>query len=128
MSDLDADLYGDLYGNDEAEFADPGTNENEVKTTAEPLEAATTTAQTTGTNSKQAQAGNDTTAAAGTTAPTAPQPSAIPTSASPVPQQIPTYEQPQPSEYQSLGGDPGQYQNIPVTERSIRPSEMKDEG
>ncbi|KAL4260313.1 RRM domain-containing protein [Pleurotus pulmonarius] len=128
MSDLDADLYGDLYGNDEAEFADPGSNENEVKTTAEPTEAATTTTQTTGTTSKQAQSGNDTASTAGTSAPAATQPSAIPTSASPVPQQIPTYEQPQPSDYQSLGGDPGQYQNIPVTERSIRPSEMKDEG
>ncbi|KAF4574394.1 hypothetical protein EYR36_005729 [Pleurotus pulmonarius] len=129
MSDLDADLYGDLYGNDEAEFADPGSNENEVKTTAEPTEAATTTTQTTGTTSKQAQSSNDTASTAGTSAPAAtPQPSAIPTSASPVPQQIPTYEQPQPSDYQSLGGDPGQYQNIPVTERSIRPSEMKDEG
>ncbi|KAG6884919.1 hypothetical protein C0993_007286 [Termitomyces sp. T159_Od127] len=40
-------------------------------------------------------------------------------------QQIPTYEQPQPSEPIPSSGA---YQNIPVNERTIRPSEMKDEG
>jgi len=45
------------------------------------------------------------------------------------PQKIPTYEQPQPSDYQvSAPRSDGGYQNIPVNERSIRPSEMKDEG
>ena len=46
------------------------------------------------------------------------------------PQKIPTYEEPQPSEYrepQQVRSD-GVYQNIPVNERSVRPSEMKDEG
>jgi hypothetical protein len=46
------------------------------------------------------------------------------------PQKIPTYEEPLPSEYrdpQQVRND-GVYQNIPVNERSIRPSEMKDEG
>jgi len=42
------------------------------------------------------------------------------------PQQIPTYEQPQSQDY----WDPqnSRNQSIPVTERSVRPSEMKDEG
>ena len=46
------------------------------------------------------------------------------------PQKIPTYEEPQPSEYrepQQVRSD-GVFQNIPVNERSVRPSEMKDEG
>jgi RNA-binding protein Musashi len=46
------------------------------------------------------------------------------------PQQIPTYEQPLPNDYREtpVPRADGGYQNIPVTERSIRPSEMKDEG
>ncbi|KAG5337777.1 hypothetical protein C0989_008901 [Termitomyces sp. Mn162] len=43
----------------------------------------------------------------------------------PATQQIPTYEQPQPSESIPTSGA---YQSIPVNERTIRPSEMKDEG
>ena len=46
------------------------------------------------------------------------------------PQKIPTYEEPQPSEYrkpQQVQSD-GVYQNIPVNEHLVRPSEMKDEG
>jgi hypothetical protein len=47
----------------------------------------------------------------------------------PVTQQIPTYEQPQPSEYRSAGAGQGDaYQNLSAAERSVRPSEMKDEG
>lgn len=45
-------------------------------------------------------------------------------------QQIPTYEQPQPSEYreQQAPRNDGGYQNMAANERTIRPSEMKDEG
>jgi hypothetical protein len=48
----------------------------------------------------------------------------------PATQQIPTYEQPQPSEYRDMAPsrNDGGYQNIPVNERAVRPSEMKDEG
>jgi hypothetical protein len=48
----------------------------------------------------------------------------------PQPQKIPTYEQPLPNEYRESGTtrQEGAYQNIPLNERSIRPSEMKDEG
>ena len=48
----------------------------------------------------------------------------------PQPQKIPTYEQPLPNEYRDSGGSrqDGAYQNIALNERSVRPSEMKDEG
>jgi hypothetical protein len=48
----------------------------------------------------------------------------------PQPQKIPTYEQPLPNEYRESGVNrqEGAYQNTALNERSIRPSEMKDEG
>lgn len=58
---------------------------------------------------------------------------AVPTAsyAQPQTQQIPTFEQPQPSEYreqQVPRNDGSGYQNMSANERTIRPSEMKDEG
>jgi hypothetical protein len=44
----------------------------------------------------------------------------------PTPQQIPTYEQPQPQDYRD--SQHSRHQSIPASERSVRPSEMKDEG
>lgn len=48
----------------------------------------------------------------------------------PAPQQIPTYEQPLPNDYREAPAprSDGGYSNIPINERSVRPSEMKDEG
>ena len=48
----------------------------------------------------------------------------------PQPQKIPTYEQPLPNEYRDSSGSrqDGAYQNLALNERSVRPSEMKDEG
>lgn len=48
----------------------------------------------------------------------------------PQPQKIPTYEQPLPNEYRDTGAarQDSAYQNMLVNERSVRPSEMKDEG
>jgi len=48
----------------------------------------------------------------------------------PQPQKIPTYEQPLPNEYRDTGAarQENAYQNMLVNERSVRPSEMKDEG
>jgi hypothetical protein len=149
MSDLDADLYGgkvlspsqryqsltrrlDLYGNDEGENEQPQeeteTNQpahdmpsetptvkaetpEETKPTPTTIEksfSSTTSAQVTSTN--------------GT--------AAIPTYTQPAPQQIPTYEQPLPNEYRDVAPPraDGGYSNIPINERSVRPSEMKDEG
>ena len=50
--------------------------------------------------------------------------------AQPAPQQIPTYEQPQANDYREVPPprSEGGYSSIPVNERSVRPSEMKDEG
>ncbi|KAJ7618478.1 hypothetical protein FB45DRAFT_1033684 [Roridomyces roridus] len=117
MSDLDADLYGDLYGNDDPDFAeqshDDGASASPVteaaaKPAAKPAPAPVPTAAPVTTTQKLPPISNN------------PQPIASYTT---VTQQIPTYEQPQPSEYRGGSVD---YQN--AGERSVRPSEMKDEG
>ncbi|KAG5641050.1 hypothetical protein DXG03_006295 [Asterophora parasitica] len=135
MSDLDADLYGDLYGNDEQEYSnDQVTHEEKDEET--PVEAATADPRPPPTVVKEeppeakpipvvptTNYSSSTAAASGSTvAPTFTQP--------PATQQIPTYEQPQPSDYRDSQptGREGGYQNIPVNERTVRPSEMKDEG
>ncbi|KIJ91895.1 hypothetical protein K443DRAFT_685668 [Laccaria amethystina LaAM-08-1] len=140
MSDLDADLYGDLYGNDETDF----NQQAQEETPGEPAPAESPSTTTT------------TTTKAADIKPVVKPPQAIPTEngagigntvqqqqqqqhyiqpvqtsyTQPAPQKIPTYEQPQPSEYREPPAPrtDGGYQNIPVTERSVRPSEMKDEG
>ncbi|KJA21604.1 hypothetical protein HYPSUDRAFT_202741 [Hypholoma sublateritium FD-334 SS-4] len=132
MSDLDADLYGDLYGNDEGENEQP-QEENEPHQPAmdqapetpaikaespeaapKPIPTVTEKSFANGTPS-QAPATNGASAASYT---------------QPAPQQIPTYEQPLPNEYREAPPprSDGGYSNIPVNERSVRPSEMKDEG
>ena len=142
---LSSDQYTviDLYGNDETDFNEQAQEE----TLAEPAPAespSTTTITSTTTATKAAD-----------TKPAVKPPQAIPTEngagitsvhqqqqqqqytqpvqtsyIQPAPQKIPTYEQPQPSEYREPPAPrtDGGYQNIPVTERSVRPSEMKDEG
>ncbi|KAJ7499717.1 hypothetical protein FB451DRAFT_1385400 [Mycena latifolia] len=125
MSDLDADLYGDLYGNDEPDFAEQpedgaadATSQPESKpAVARPVPAASTsTPVALDIKPQQSHPGPT----------SAPAPIA---SFAPVTQQIPTYEQPQPNEYRNAGASSGDaYQNISVSERSVRPSEMKDEG
>ncbi|KAJ7755183.1 hypothetical protein B0H16DRAFT_1722393 [Mycena metata] len=124
MADLDADLYGDLYGNDEPEFAEQAGEEGATTETtsqpetsakpapkAAPAPSASTPATVDANQQKSAPAN-------------APTPIA---SFMPVTQQIPTYEQPQPSEYRGAGAGDA-YQNLSASERSVRPSEMKDEG
>ncbi|KIJ94347.1 hypothetical protein K443DRAFT_683859 [Laccaria amethystina LaAM-08-1] len=129
MSGLDADLYGDLYGNDETDFNEQA--QEEICTRG--IGANRVTQHNTMTTTKAADtkpvvkssqaipkencagAGNYTTSTRYT---------------QPASQKIPTYEQPQPSEYREPPAprtDEG-YQNIPVTERSVRSLEMKDEG
>lgn len=150
MADLDADLYGgqyivlyktfilntclpDLYGNDEADFAEQATEEKTDSPTADGVETTTKYSvkleepasnksglSAIDTSSQQQQQQSYSTSSSAQT-PIAPfiQPT----------QQIPTYEQPQPSDYRELPARAeGAYQNIPVPERSVRPSEMKDEG
>ncbi|KAF7301153.1 Heterogeneous nuclear ribonucleoprotein [Mycena indigotica] len=117
MSDLDADLYGDLYGNDETEF-DP-TQGNVDATEPEPLkpDAKPTPA---------AVAPKPVPAA--TVQPPRPAVTGQPIATfSSVTQQIPTYEQPQTNDYRGGGiSSDGAYHG--GGERSVRPSEMKDEG
>lgn len=146
MSDLDADLYGgtraytcfnitltvflDLYGNDEVELTEdfqdeleqqePAPTETTIQTT-KPAEKAQSpppqkTIQEPQVRSQIPTYTSPTPAAAPKPTPVAYTPAA--------PQQIPTYEQPQPQEYVQHSHN----QSIPVTERSVRPSEMKDEG
>jgi RNA-binding protein Musashi len=155
MSDLDADLYGgeytrssgrrfylefapaDLYGNDETDFAAEQTGEElALDTTAsEPATETSTPAPTTSTDLRQngssASETNGSSYSIQTVTPTPGQSvtSAIPTYSSTAtqPQKIPTYEQPLPTSA-PLSRPDSALQKIPVNERSIRPSEMKDEG
>ncbi|KAF8959449.1 hypothetical protein BDZ97DRAFT_1838155 [Flammula alnicola] len=132
MSELDADLYGDLYGNDEAENEQP-QEENETYQAADqaPSEAPATKSETPEAPSKPAATTTEKSFANGTTSQAPLTNGATPPSyTQPAPQQIPTYEQPLPNEYREMppARTDGGYQNIPVNERSVRPSEMKDEG
>ncbi|KAJ3551298.1 hypothetical protein NM688_g4784 [Phlebia brevispora] len=139
MSDLDADLYGDLYGNDESEFAVP-TDQTEA--TQEPQEAAPPTAKR---ESPPPVKISTTPVPAPKASPTPPkqEPSASPiesTSQQPTSngaisspyttptQQIPTYQERDASDYhdQAQQGGAGNY---PAgMNRPVRPSEMKEEG
>ncbi|KAI6103097.1 hypothetical protein EDD16DRAFT_1715682 [Pisolithus croceorrhizus] len=129
MSELDADLYGDLYGNDEPDFTAVELNEAKAdiqkasETSTETL-ASTAAPQV---EAKQESLPSTISASRPKSEPTTqltyqPIPThSSPTSYSSTPQQIPTYQQPQPSD--SLKSD-----RPHIPERSIRPSEMKDEG
>jgi hypothetical protein len=116
----------DLYGNDEPEFGEQtedgttaeATSQPDPKPAAKPAPApapATSTPAAAETSQQQSH-------------PPAQAQAPIPSFA-PVTQQIPTYEQPQPSEYRNAGASSAEaYQNMSAAERSVRPSEMKDEG
>ncbi|KDR71028.1 hypothetical protein GALMADRAFT_254178 [Galerina marginata CBS 339.88] len=128
MSDLDADLYGDLYGNDEADNEQP---QEEIDANPPAEEAATempVKAESPEVSVKPAAEKPYTNG----TIPQAPPTNGVAqvTYTQPAPQQIPTYEQPQPNEYREVPTPrtDGGFQNIATGERSIRPSEMKDEG
>ncbi|KAJ3508190.1 hypothetical protein NLJ89_g5888 [Agrocybe chaxingu] len=144
MSDLDADLYGDLYGNDEVgdeqpvedNDAQPEASEEAPAVEQETPEPLSKPAATTAPVAEKSYSNG----AAAQPAPTAngikPTANGIKpvsyASQQPVPQKIPTYEQPQPSEYREVQAprteNVYQNMNIPGNERSVRPSEMKDEG
>ena len=148
MSDLDADLYGgefnaiitgdtnshklDLYGNDGAE--EQPQEENDTQQPPLP-EAPSESPPSVSIPVEQASSklSNIETIQPNGMTPQGPSSNGALSSQyiqQQAPQKIPTYEEPQPSEYrepQQVRSD-GVYQNIPVNERSIRPSEMKDEG
>jgi len=126
----------DLYGNDDGDAHDTLEDEKEAQPpvpakTADPRLAAAPAEQKDA--SKVTQPSAEANGTAKYSAPVAsahPSGSAIPTYTQPQTQQIPTYEQPLTNDYRDLtaGRADGGYQNIPVTERTVRPSEMKDEG
>ncbi|KAI8984853.1 hypothetical protein BD414DRAFT_67229 [Trametes punicea] len=144
MSDLDADLYGDLYGIDDNEFAVPTTEQPEQQSTKDspeqpeqPEEEQRTTA-----NSIPSQEPPPATTSAKPSTPasqleetkfqpaSAPQAiNTIPSYMSPPTQQIPTYEERQPTDLHSPPArrDVG-YQGVAGVDRPVRPSEMKEEG
>lgn len=117
----------DLYGNDEAENEQPH-EEAEILEAAEELTEATavkTETQETPLSSVPATT-EKSFANAHPSTPSAP----IPSYTQPPPQQIPTYEQAPTNEYRETPPirTDGAYQSAASSERSVRPSEMKDEG
>ncbi|KAF8271694.1 hypothetical protein EI94DRAFT_1796813 [Lactarius quietus] len=132
MSELDADLYGDLYGTEDLSL-DPTTKPTHAQPQdnsliVEPI-SSTPAAEL---DVKPAVAAPlKVTALASPPAPIASwseptsniQRPVLPTAN--VPQQIPTYQE---SNNDDRSPGRGNYHNVAVEERSVRPSEMKDEG
>lgn len=152
MSELDADLYGggyfvsgppfavpnvslvDLYGNDEADFASAveahELKTEELKTEVPPetpvppavkfsevkQEPKVTIPAPQPIKSEHTESNDDYTAMSAQLGP----------SLQNAPQQIPTYQQP--SDYSVDASHSGSYDRPHMPERSVRPSEMKDEG
>ncbi|KAG2065924.1 hypothetical protein BDR04DRAFT_1031553 [Suillus decipiens] len=148
MSELDADLYGDLYGNDESEFPTSAENGDQSKLEESlPSEAppqahpASTVKPAPQTTSKQPSPVVPAAAIKAPVTETYPvqtyeeyastnNQSGPPSYAAPATQQIPTYQQPQSDYASDLGQHEGvgSYERQHSHERSVRPSEMKDEG
>jgi hypothetical protein len=122
-----------LYGNDEADFTDHVQDEKDASSSAvvPPSEAPAGEATPT---PKPAPAPSNPVSTEQAVQPhtvtVKVEPTSVPTFTPPVTQQIPTYEQPQTAEYREPPPSlhEGGYQSISVPERTIRPSEMKDEG
>ena len=138
--------FADLYGNDETDFTE-NLDDQPQDTTASDAESSTPTTATIDTkvssNGATTSESNGTAYSSTTTSyqtqtkstpVTSSATSSIPTYSSSTPpsqpQKIPTYEQPIPSSGGSsiIRPESAGLQKIPVNERSVRPSEMKDEG
>ncbi|ESK96345.1 hypothetical protein Moror_7131 [Moniliophthora roreri MCA 2997] len=122
--DLDADLYGDLYESQQAE--QPAEEKISTAETPTPEKTSSSTPETT--DIKPIISAIDTSY---TSTPSLPTPNIAPPT-----QQIPTYEE-NAQDSPSYGNMPiqrgpgaGVFQNIPGggDQRTVRPSEMKDEG
>ncbi|TFK88340.1 hypothetical protein K466DRAFT_598703 [Polyporus arcularius HHB13444] len=131
MSDLDADLYGDLYGNDENEFAVP-TDRQAPPVKAETRETVKEETQHTSVSEPQPI---PTSTSSEDYKPYSPRPSdattsAIPsyTSGDPPTQQIPIYQERQTDYREPAPPRHDTYQGAPGADRPVRPSEMKEEG
>lgn len=125
----------DLYGNDEVELTEdfqedvdaaqePAPAETSTPTSAKPVERAPTPPPQKTTQEAPVKSQIPTYTSSGSpVASVKPIASSFGQSAL---QQIPTFEQQQTQDYRD--GQLSRNQNIPVPERSVRPSEMKDEG
>ncbi|KAI0687226.1 hypothetical protein C8Q76DRAFT_635604 [Earliella scabrosa] len=126
MSDLDADLYGDLYGNDESEFAVPTEQAEPPSTKAEPVvkeepkPSVKLEPQPIATVVTSYEDHNPQSPASST--------SAIPSYTSQPTQQIPIYQERQPDYREPAPPRHDSYQGAPGADRPVRPSEMKEEG
>ncbi|KAH9936859.1 uncharacterized protein BXZ73DRAFT_44877 [Epithele typhae] len=134
MSDLDADLYGDLYGNDENEFVVP-TDSTEIAPVkveqyestdppppvkSEPIPSSMSSPPKSIPTFDSNPLSPTSTAPSGT--------SAIPSYTSLSTQQIPTYQERQPDFREPAPPRHDTYQGAPGADRPVRPSEMKEEG
>ncbi|KAI0820718.1 hypothetical protein BC628DRAFT_833993 [Trametes gibbosa] len=143
MSDLDADLYGDLYGNDENEFAVPTTELPEEQPVKVIPEQTKQEGHIVSKEEPHTEPISSTISAHTPSAPeyedvkphtiqtnTPPPTSSIPSYTSPPAQQIPTYEERQPTDLRELPPPrhDAVYQGVPGVDRPVRPSEMKEEG
>ncbi|KAI0029816.1 hypothetical protein K488DRAFT_32141, partial [Vararia minispora EC-137] len=131
---LDADLYGDLYGNDDVSPSTQTTHAISQPSTTNSI----ATQSSTSTVKNEASPLTPVHPVAKQEAPTpiAPATNSIPTYDStaqdiaPEPSLIPTYtdgETGQPK-FMPPPRDSGSYEDLAAKERSVRPSEMKDEG
>ncbi|KAI0269341.1 hypothetical protein BC834DRAFT_967964 [Gloeopeniophorella convolvens] len=138
MSELDADLYGDLYGNDDFSL-DPTIK----ATKAEPEELSPAPDTSAPAPALELEENSSAVTPTKLAPPTVPPPAPIaswsepassaPRSAQPPPppppasslQQIPTYQE---SHSDDRDASRGNYHSAIIDERSVRPSEMKDEG
>ncbi|KAL1742874.1 hypothetical protein HDZ31DRAFT_65577 [Schizophyllum fasciatum] len=110
MADLaDADLYGDLYGNDETDLNDTKEEPASDDTKSKDVPPADTSAKTLPIPSAATQSPPTTTYAAPT-------------------QQIQTYEEATDQYRDKPARTDHAFAQAPTPERSVRPSEMKDEG
>jgi hypothetical protein len=152
MSELDADLYGgmhfpfllyflyqffslfiDLYGTEDLGPDLTTKTESQENSLAPQNHSPISTAELQVKNATVAPSSSRTTTLTSSPAPIAswsePTPTAAQYKASPptpnVPQQIPTYQE---SNNDDRGSARGNYHAVAVEERSVRPSEMKDEG
>ncbi|KAH6890112.1 heterogeneous nuclear ribonucleoprotein HRP1 [Coprinopsis sp. MPI-PUGE-AT-0042] len=144
MSDLDADLYGgacfqrcirrntdalQTYGNDEGDYTEQAQDDQQDVTDTG-AEYDTATADTKATQNGATPDSSSTAQSAQPAAPaTKPVTSSIQsyTSQPQQLQQIPTYEEPQPAA-QSTSRPDTDFNKMAANDRSVRPSEMKDEG
>ncbi|KAI0773574.1 hypothetical protein C8Q74DRAFT_767144 [Fomes fomentarius] len=128
MSDLDADLYGDLYGNDENEYAVPTEQAEAPSVKAEPPESVKEEPKP---SIKQEPQPISTVVSSyedyKSHSPTS-STNAIPSYTSPPTQQIPTYQERQPDYREPAPPRHDSYQGAPGVDRPVRPSEMKEEG